>query len=360
MLFVTNRTLKQSHRSRKDRPVDFVHNDNRVSQSVFFCERFAVETLKSPSSVTSAQYLEIGGEAFFKRLKNTKAEQILLYIHGVNSLPEPHVFSQSMQLQMLFERHAKGLVQVVPLIWPCARDSGIVREFWDDQQAAEASAAAFARMISMFMVWRENEQQRSAPCSKRINMLAHSMGGRVLMRSMDGWAEFNNIHRVPILFRNTFLMAPDISNDALEAERAGRRICESSRNVSIYYSGDDLMMLPASTGPKGASFGNRVLSRRLGQTGPEDMDRVPKNVFSLDCDDFSRLSDPDYGHRYFLEMNPGVPTPAFEHMLNALKTGRPYPRERSAILSEGQPRSAIDVQRVTEHYHTPKKAMSTK
>ena len=140
MLFITNRNLKQSKRTRIGRNVVIDLNDNEASQSVYFCERENTEA-----------YTEIGNKNFFKALKESKYQQILMYIHGFSNLPETHIFPTAHALQTLFDQQQSDLVQVIPIIWPCDNDRGLVQDYWDDQQAADASAFAFARVFEKFM-----------------------------------------------------------------------------------------------------------------------------------------------------------------------------------------------------------------
>ena len=66
------------------------------------------------------------------------------------------------------------------------------------------------------------------------------MGNRVLRETLSKWNKYDLANGVPLLFRNTILMAADIVNESLEDGREGRLISQSSRNVSVYYASDDL------------------------------------------------------------------------------------------------------------------------
>ena len=65
-------------------------------------------------------------------------------------------------------------VLVVPIIWPCDNDLGVVKDYWDDQKAADQSAFSFARVLDKFISWRNSPDYnpQSDPCLKRINVLA--------------------------------------------------------------------------------------------------------------------------------------------------------------------------------------------
>lgn len=323
MMFVTNRTPVQSNRTRLNRKIRFNLQDTGVSQNMYFCERRDRD-----------DYIEIGSQAFFSQLKTSLGgkTQILLYIHGFNNTGEKEIFPNAERLQSLLDQEGgSGLVHVVPLIWPCDDDSvlAIVDDYWDDQRAADASGMAFARLLGKFDTWRREPAQCDTPCLRRINILAHSMGNRVLKNALATWAKFDGQEALPLLFRNVFMVAGDVVNHVLEPGEEGHYITESARNVVVYYAADDLAM-PAS------KLGNlkRTVSRRLGMTGPEDLDAVPRNVYEVDCDDFNNAFDWPKGHSYFLDNNKNnIPGPVLKHMVKAIENGRVTPNIRHHELS---------------------------
>ena len=324
MLFITNRFPKQSIRTRIGRKFDFDLDNNAASNSVFFCERTAEQA-----------HTEIGNVAFLSRLKQAPYRQLLVYIHGFSNLPES-AFSAAQELQTLCDGRKKGEVLVVPLIWPCDNDLGIIKDYWDDQKAADASAYSFARILEKFMAWRNTESYNppADPCLKRINVLAHSMGNRVFRETLAVWDRYDLASGVPLIFRNTFLVAADIVNEALGEGERGELICHASRNVIVYYASDDLALRAS----KASNLKNRVASRRLGHTGPESMQLTPTNVYAVDCDDVNNAYDNPKGHSYFLSGRiDGQPGRVFEHIFAALTSGRVFPDEeyrRTTIIKE--------------------------
>ncbi len=306
MLFVTNREPKGSIRSRFNRPFKFDLKKNAPSNSIYCCERLGRDS-----------YVELGANRWMARLRDDRAKQILFFIHGFSNLPEPDIFPRAEKLQSYFDAKEEGLVLVVPVIWPCDDDPGIVKDYWDDQKSADTSAFSFARALQFFMEWRNREPEDN-PCLKRINLLAHSMGNRVLRETLSVWNKYDLANGVPLLFRNTILMAADIVNESLEDGQEGRLISQSSRNVSVYFASDDLALRSS----KISNLKNKVASRRLGHTGPEDMKKTQSNVYAIDCDNINNRYDSPKGHSYFLNDehdNIGI---VFEHMFNSIKTGR--------------------------------------
>ncbi len=306
MLFVTNREPDGSIRTRVDRKFKFDLKKNAPANSIYCCERKG-----------EGEYTELGHEQWLNELKNSPAKQILFFIHGFSNLPEPDIFPRAKKLQTLFDNKEKNLIQVVPVIWPCDDDPGIVKDYWDDQKSADMSAFSLARALQFFMKWRDAEPEES-PCFKRINVLAHSMGNRVFRETLSVWNKYDLASGVPLLFRNTILIAADIVNESLEEGQKGRLISQSSRNVSVYYASDDLALRAS----KVSNLKNRVASRRLGHTGPEDMSKTQSNVYSIDCDNFNNRYDKPKGHSYFLEDEKGKSGAVFEHIYNSIKTGR--------------------------------------
>jgi len=306
MLFITNRTINETPQSRitAARKVSFDLDDNQAGHSVYFCERTGEES-----------YREIGSDQFLNELRNCAAGQLLFYIHGFSNLPEPDIFPRAKILQ---EQLGEGFVKVIPFIWPCDNDNGVIKDYWDDQKTADASSFAFARVLEKYMAWRDNNPTDAPPCMKRINVLAHSMGNRVLRETLANWAKYDRNWKVPLIFRNTFMVAADIVNESLERGNSGAFICQASRNVSVYYASDDLALRAS----KASNLKNKVASRRLGHSGPENLELIPRNVFSIDCDDVNTKYDSITGHAYFLTDGKNKPGRVLKHIKASIKTGR--------------------------------------
>ena len=307
MLFITNRGLKQSKRSRAGRKVDFDLNNTEAEQSLYFCRRNG-----------EGDYVEVTSGPFMQALRECNAEQIVLFLHGFSNLPEDAIFPRVAELQELLDDRRPNLAQVVPLIWPCDNDFGIVKDYWDDQRAADASAFAFSRAFAKFMDWREKGENADVPCLKRINILAHSMGNRVLRQSLRCSAKYDYPRGLPLIFRNAFMVAADVVNECLERGESAENVAISSRNVAVYFANDDLALRSS----KAANLKNKIASRRLGHSGPEDMRKVPGNVYAVDCDNYNMKYDRGKGHSYFLRSNDGGPGEVFQHIAECIESGR--------------------------------------
>ena len=321
MLFATNRIPEEGIKTKIDREVNFDPQNITASQHMFFCEREGEDN-----------YKEIGKDNFFTKLKKDECKQILLFIHGFNNPMEKGAFKKASALQELLDNNRKsdkGSTRVIPLIWPCDDDGvvAILDDYHDDRRTADISAKSFARMLGKFDTWR-CQQKKGEECYKRINILAHSMGNRVLQGALKCWSDyFSPAVQMPQLFRNIYMVAADMPNKILEKGGGGEYISQAARNVVVYFASDDYAM-PAS---KVANiFHDRLwLARRLGMTGP-NLNKVPENVYRVDCDDFNNTFDHPKGHTYFLGKNGDLsePSPVIDHIITSLETGRVQPPDR--------------------------------
>ncbi len=229
-------------------------------------------------------------------------------------------------------------IRVVPLIWPCDNDRGILGDYFDDQMAADASDIAFMRFFEWYFDWLNQrnggqaDAKIAAPFSKNLNILTHSMGARVLRGALNRAVQYFQLNGFPLIFRNIFLSASDIVNEALEAGEEGQWIPSSARNVAVYYASDDWALRTAIV----ANLGNLIASRRLGQKGPENFNAVPSNVFAFDCGDFNNRYDP-IGHGYFAsedqkKQKPGL---VLKHMHATIQRGR-------MVIPDGQRDVVLD------------------
>ena len=314
MLFITNRVPVGSRKSRRGRKWRFAAS-NEVSNSVFYCDY----------DVNSGQIVEVMSDQFFPEIKGSGCRQVLLYIHGFNNQPDV-IFARAQQIQQLVNDDTT----VIPLIWPCDDDFGVVRDYWDDQRAADASGMAFSRVLGRFYQWSQ-EQPEEDPCRVRINIIAHSMGNRVLRESLAQWDRYQLPEGAPLLFRNVFMVAADVINETLHRGQRGNIIADAARNVVVYYASDDLALRSS----KIANVKNRVASRRLGHTGPEDMRLVPDNVYAVDCDDFNVAYDSPVGHAYFGMDDNDQPGAVIRHILACVASGRVHADADRRLVLDG-------------------------
>ena len=142
MLFITNRRIEGGRRSQAGRPVSFAPSDPEPGVSLYFCQRLGPD-----------RYLELTVMPFFSRLRRSPRQQILFFLHGFNCQPERPVFPDAERLQLLCDGLAPDLIEVVPVVWPCDDDFGLVLDYFDDQRAADVSGLSLARVLGKFLGW---------------------------------------------------------------------------------------------------------------------------------------------------------------------------------------------------------------
>jgi len=306
MYFITNRFFNEQIESPLDgsrREITFDMSNN-ITASMFYCCKKENDKL-----------YEIQSKTFFEEIKNLDGyTDIVLYIHGFNNYPNEDIFPRAEQLQKSFEQiltNKKALV--IPVIWPCNDQVGILRDYINDQHNADASALSMARVFQSFI-----KHTQDGSCDKRINILAHSMGNRVLRETLIKLKYDVLSNAMPKFFRNIFMVAADVVNETLHKNESGSCIVESCRNCVVYYANDDLALNES----KVINLKNKIVSKRLGHTGVEDMLKVSKNVYNLDCDNFNNSYDKPKGHSYFLNDGDGNIGKVFYHMAKAIESGR--------------------------------------
>lgn len=284
MYFITNKEVKKNKQN-----ISFV-DSNKVSNDLRFCKIDYKLNSKKDS------FEELGSIRFMTELRDHNKTEIMFYIHGFNNQPFSDVFPNAKKMQKQLIEEGINHIEIVPLIWPCDDDFGIIKDYMDDQETAKISGAFFSRAISKLLKWQESNRANDQQCNKRMHMFAHSMGNLVLQDAMNYWAKNYGNGGVPYLFKNIFLMAADLPNENLEKGEEGYFISQAGKNVFAYFAEDDLAM-PAS---KILNTRKLIFSRRLGHTGPENINKVTNNVYALDCSSFNNTFDPK-GHSYFID-----------------------------------------------------------
>lgn len=299
MLFITNRSPQGSFVTDPGRDFIFDLSDNTSSASIYYCER---DRFKNKD-------IELGSDNFLQAIDTSQVKSILLYLHGFRNLPED-VFAASQSVQNLCDTLAPFKIMVIPLIWPCCGEKGIIHRYYDDRDAANDSGSSFSRVIQRFIDWGRG---RTTVC-KKINLLAHSMGNRVLCATLNNWYKSSVDRRR--LFDFTFMVAPDLESNALEINEPAEIICEVTRDVMLYHARDDLAL-------KASKFVNSDVLPRLGSLGPAYLTRIPHNVTVINCGNVNQLADSLIGHSYFESLADDTTKPSLviQHIIDCIIKG---------------------------------------
>lgn len=320
--YIPQNPLEAPPKEGEERPVEFNFLNNKVSrETVYFCRK---ESKKVNGKMRDI-YMELGSHNFMTALRKSKRKEVVLFIHGFNNEPDKDTFPNAAKLQRLFDKQEKERFEVVPVIWPCDDDFGIAIDYRDDQFHASQAAAPFSRALALFLQWfkkaKENEQ-----CVKKVHIIAHSMGNRALMFTLNTWCrkEFNGAD-LPSLFQTIVNMAADIPNEALEKGEEGWLITRAANEVVVFHSANDLALKSS----KVVNTTNGVFSRRLGDTGPENMTRMPNHVYAIDCINYAQKYD-EKGHTYFYGKD--APGEVCKALFNVLSNGASSVTNREKIF----------------------------
>ena len=188
-----------------------------ITNRPIFCDIHGIEfDLQQNSPTNEVYYLrlhndeltEIKSQGLMDGLRYHKASRILFYIHGFNTMPDEAMRSA----QALQDKLGDSTV-VVPIIWACDGDFGVIKDYWDDQRTADMSGFSIARCFSKFLAW---QCDNDTPCTKAMDVLAHSMGNRVLRASINAFSYYECKGNMPTLFDNIYMVAPDVRCNTLE------------------------------------------------------------------------------------------------------------------------------------------------
>ena len=192
-----------------------------------------------------------GQERFVEELgdavSDTQGEpSILLFVHGFNVGFEPALISSAQLTVDLREDRRFDPGAPVLFAWP-SQASVTPWAYFGDQKLADAAVPHLNAFLDLLL-----DEVRPA----RINIIAHSMGNRVLTQALEDYAEARLLegNRPEVEFR-IILAAADVERDVFGI--VAGKLDNLEPNVTVYASDDDA-----------ALWVSRVLNRRprLGQT----------------------------------------------------------------------------------------------
>ncbi len=199
-----------------------------VPQPQFFSElqRTVWESLEWRSSPEGTTVM--GGEAF-------------VFVHGFNNTFEDAVRRTA---QIAHDLQFRG----APIVysWP-SQGSATLRSYQEDGRLIRAAEQHFREFLTG--VIRESG-------ARRIHLLGHSMGNRLIAESLQQLADQFGSGRLPRLSQ-VVLTAPDIDADYFKTAIAPR-VVQTAERITIYASQEDLAL-------KASRLVNRLSPRRLGE-----------------------------------------------------------------------------------------------
>jgi esterase/lipase superfamily enzyme len=272
----------------------------------------------------------------------------LVFVHGYNL-----DLADTLRLMGVLENRYLGtgspVKHLVVFAWP-ARSSLI--KYRDDVRDTLISGRALGRAILKLGTFfrhffapeqvtpgnPEAVQPRNPLCGRKIHLLAHSSGVRVLEHAMRFLGAFPR--RPPTeLFAETILAAADVDNFALEFDQPLTYVCSLSRRVHSYNHKNDLALVWSS------SLKNPY--PRLGKNGVRNTTNLPANLVLVDVTDIkgeTTVENKFINHWYYYE-NPTVVadmievfkgTAALDIAQSTTSTREPWPGVRGLYYLSGE------------------------
>lgn len=252
----------------------------------------------------------LGSQRLFddmRQLLKQEDTDVIAYIHGFANSFENSV-RRAAALQELYSSNDQKVI-VFLFSWP---SNGKVQPAWNyfsDREDAEASGLAMGRalmrLVEFLKELRQQDQKtmlaarraggvpdRAAlvQCTRRLHLLAHSMGNWALRHALRKYAELNS-GKIDRVVDCTFLMAADEDNDAMQERLKLERLDELANRVFVYHASNDVALTVADT--------TKGLPDRLGSDGPKNLDRVGERIFAIDCHKISETEFSHGRHQYY-------------------------------------------------------------
>jgi esterase/lipase superfamily enzyme len=165
--------------------------------------------------VESLEPLDV--EAFRQQ---TSANDILLFVHGYNT---SFKFAVLRTGQLVHDLAFPG--QGVSFSWPSA---GSLTGYFHDEKEAQASVPA---LVQLFTTLQANAEAGGP--ARKIHIIAHSMGNRVLLQAMRYFELQQSEPRTHKLFGQVALAAPDVSGALFGALIPS--LVRQADHVTLYY-----------------------------------------------------------------------------------------------------------------------------
>uniref|UniRef100_A0A0G4HJY4 DUF676 domain-containing protein n=1 Tax=Chromera velia CCMP2878 TaxID=1169474 RepID=A0A0G4HJY4_9ALVE len=242
-----------------------------------------------------------------KRRIVAESRKLMFFIHGFN-VQSGGMLGSSKDMQEEFDKNRAQEVLVVPVHWACGDRLGILRDYDSDQRVAVTTADAVSRLFL------EDSELLPKLKEKGLNVVAHSMGNRVLrfvgkktapssewdlVKLDDASASLHDaapegLRARQSLFDNIFLVAADVPCDVMEEDEAIESGFASlsvlAEKLHVLHAFDDLALQ--------ASRGVNRSPRRLGTSGPTRMWSKMNNVAVHNCNRWNGKKDWLIGHGY--------------------------------------------------------------
>ena len=271
--------------------------------SGYLSKKAKTAAIKAYEDKTSSTNKEIKFEnnsstRFFKNLKADMDNNtdVLIFIHGYN-VSWGDAVGSAIALQYMLNRNLQDgdkKTIVVLFSWPSDGSMMPYAAYKSDRSDARDSGQAIGRAflkLKDFLgkVNIKSEDASMLPCHQYLHLLTHSMGNYVLQNSLNKIAGYSGGNRMPRIFENIFMCAPDVDDDCLEEGKKMGNLHQLTNHVSVYHNKGDVAMYISDF-----TKGN---PQRLGNSGAARPQLIHNKIHQVNC---SKVVTGLVEHSYYL------------------------------------------------------------
>ncbi len=230
---------------------------------------------------SSSKFRGKGSHRFFSELFELMSGEdggdVLVFVHGFNTDLE----GAGKNIETLHEQYVKNnyspVKHIVIFTWPGMAPL-VPLHYREDGKDADRSGDELLRAVRMLLqFFREffypgDTENPPQPCDRKIHLMAHSMGNRVL-RSMMKHLKEEDIE-MDSLFGEMLLMAANIEDYDLQPARKMENIGEIAERVHIYYNTSDNVLDMAKY--------TKRFKNQLGRYGAKKLGALDSNIHEVD------------------------------------------------------------------------------
>ena len=240
-------------------------------------------TLKGSVRFFNELYSRLIAESPKTASGNDKGD-VLFFIHGFNTDLDGVRNAFKNLKESYVDNPDSPVNHIIIFTWP-GRSPKIPIHYFDDKKDAmrsgEALARGFKKLINFFRVFLLTDENKA--CKRKIHLMVHSMGHRVLKHCMIEMQMRNMA--VPEVFEEILLMAADIEYDIFEKGEAFDKLIDLGNRIHIYHHHNDYVL--------GISKYTKNFSNRLGKHGRKNIDAGLQGVYDADVSNTFDDKKPD-------------------------------------------------------------------
>jgi esterase/lipase superfamily enzyme len=157
---------------------------------------------------------------------------------------------------------------IVAITWPARKNCLFYR---DDAKDAIESGETFAHNFDQIKSFAR------ALCGDQLynnHLLVHSMGNRMLESMIDHLTKMEQA-QLSAFFKEIIMAAPDVDWHAFEESYALCKLTLLGERITVYHHTEDLALYLSQL-----TYNKNL---RLGRHGFRDIEKVPQNVYGVDC-----------------------------------------------------------------------------